>query len=492
MPPQTLALTRKTLNIKGDATRVLARPFFPGNEARIRAITERVLALPESKVGPILDEVIGQFETRHRDLRGLFERHYRMAAEITGTPPEPSVERRQLIGAYFTNEFSLESVALFNPSMVPHPDPSGLSPTQVRFILSLRACGEGHISSIEFRTGVVDAANRLALTLDPVPEFASVGSIIEDKRYLKPRFARKLREMGAHNPLADNVFDRLEEEFTLAELYRAIDEYKPEKDFGNMYRELSNSLIWLARSNYHINYPAHWPLAECVIFPITENESRGIEDARFVRFVEDDASVIYYATYTAFNGISTLPQLLETTDFRQFHMHTLMGKAVQNKGMALFPRRINGWYWTVSRLDGENIYILRSDNVHFWSDSVRVRTPLQPWELVQIGNCGSPIETEAGWLLLTHGVGPMRQYWLGALLLDLNDPTKVIGHLKDPLLVPSESERDGYVPNVLYSCGGMVVANELILPYAVADTSTAIATIKLSTLLDALRANGGN
>ena len=241
---------------------------------------------------------------------------------------------------------------------------------------------------------------------------------------------------------------------------------------------------WLARSNYYLTFPDDCDISEVVIYPVTENESRGIEDARFVRFVDDDGSVTYYGTYTAYNGFNILPQLLETTDFRHFRITTLNGEYAQNKGAALFPRRIDGWYWMISRADGENLYAMRSDNIRFWNEAQPLQTPTYPWEFVQIGNCGSPLETKEGWLLLTHGVGPMRRYCIGASLLDLDDPTRVIAQMKEPLLAPNEREREGYVPNVVYSCGALIHNGDLVMPYAMSDSATSIATVPVRELLD--------
>jgi predicted GH43/DUF377 family glycosyl hydrolase len=242
-------------------------------------------------------------------------------------------------------------------------------------------------------------------------------------------------------------------------------------------------MLWLAHSNYQLDFSPDVLLSERLIFPVSENESRGIEEARFVRFTRPDGRATYFATYTAYNGMRVLPQLIETSDFRHFKINTLNGSCVQNKGMALFPRKVHDKFMMASRLDGENIFLLESDNVNFWNESKLVYGPRHPWEFVQVGNCGSPIETEAGWVLLTHGVGPTRQYWLGAILLDLDDPSKVLGSLGDPLLVPNANERDGYVPNVVYSCGALLHEGRLVIPYAVSDSHTTIATVSLSELL---------
>jgi predicted GH43/DUF377 family glycosyl hydrolase len=292
--------------------------------------------------------------------------------------------------------------------------------------------------------------------------------------------------MKAHRQWAEPVLALLDNEFTMSDLKYAIDRCRPHGT-DTSFTELADNMIWLAHSNYQLEFSPDIPLSARVIFPVSENESRGIEDARFVRFTHGDGRVCYYATYTAYNGFRVLPQLIETDDFRHFKINTLNGRCVQNKGMALFPRKIGSDFVMASRLDGENIYLLRSDNVHFWNESKLVREPKYPWEFVQVGNCGSPIETKDGWLLLTHGVGPMRQYWIGALLLDLEDPSRVIGDLREPMLMPNADERDGYVPNVVYSCGAMLHDDRLIVPYAISDSYSSIATVSLSELLSALR-----
>lgn len=468
-----------------DPRRVIARQFNPGGDERAESIMERVFALPEKTVAVLLAQTVKAFGSRHRDIKAVFANHYEAVKAHTNGRRGLSRDRRLLIGAYFSMEYSLESVALFNPSMVLHPDQQGLKNGSARFIISLRACGEGHISSIEFRSGVVSRDQQV--TIDKIPAFAAIQQPVPDKLYTKDRFERKMLELNARARPVNRVLRQLNDLFTMEELTTAIESVRKRYRRTHGFDELAESLMWLARSNYHLDFPEDSALSERVIFPVTENESRGIEDARFVRFADANGEVVYYATYTAYNGMQTLPQLIETSDFRQFRMYTLTGRYVQNKGMALFPRLINGDYRMIARLDGENLYLLRSDNVHFWNEAQRIHGPVHPWELVQIGNCGSPIETEEGWLVLTHGVGPMRQYWLGAMLLDLEDPAKVIGHLEEPIMMPTEEEREGYVPNVIYSCGAMRHGDVLVIPYAAADTATGIATVSITELLHSLR-----
>jgi predicted GH43/DUF377 family glycosyl hydrolase len=480
-----LKVTRLPVRLAADPRRVIARPFIPGDARRVHAVLRRVLALPDAEVSALLGTVLSDYRTRHKDIRGIFRQNYAIATTQPGVsaPAATSDERRLLLGAYFTSEYSLESVALFNPSMVRHPDQDGVPPGSVRFVVSLRACGEGHISSIEFRTGLVDPAG--SVTFDEVSPFALTARPDDDALYDKAAYIPKLVEMKAHRQWAEPVLALLDSEFTMSDLKYAIDRCRP-PGIDTSFTELADNMLWLAHSNYQLEFSPDIPLSARVIFPVSENESRGIEDARFVRFTHANGRVVYYATYTAYNGFRVLPQLIETTDFRHFKINTLNGRCVQNKGMALFPRKIGDDFVMASRLDGENIYLLRSDNVHFWNESSLVREPKYPWEFVQVGNCGSPIETKAGWLLLTHGVGPMRQYWIGALLLDLEDPSRVVGELREPLLTPNADERDGYVPNVVYSCGAMVHGEQLVIPYAISDSYSSVATVPLKDLLDQL------
>ena len=405
-----------------------------------------------------------------------------MAAPAPGTNPQALA----LIGALFSGEYALESAALFNPSIVPHPDQEGVPPGGLRFIMSLRATGEGHISSIEFRAGLIDPEGNIHL--DPISPFVSLPEINANPGYKRLPFTVKLHEMGFENGNAAMVMDALGESFTRSDLNRCV--LRIRRETRPLTQDLNNTLRciqWLADSNYELHFSPKLAMSERIIFPVSTNESHGIEDARFVRLVEDDGSTMYYATYTAYNGHAILPQLIETKDFLHFRILTLNGTAVQNKGMALFPRRIDGNYAMLARQDDENLFIMFSDNPHHWSDSAVLLRPAEMWESVKIGNCGSPIETEAGWLVLTHGVGPMRKYCIGAALLDLHDPTRVIGRLREPLLAPEGAGREGYVPNVVYSCGALLHGRDLVLPYAMSDHASTIVSLRLDDLLAALR-----
>ncbi len=477
-------ITRLPLRLPADSKRVITLPFTPGGAPRVRAIVERVGELPDATVSSMVAALVADYERRHRDIRKVFLQSYATAVALSGERPDVSDERRLLLGAYFTSEYSLESVALFNPSMVEHPDQTDLPQGATRFVMSLRACGEGHISSIEFRTGIVDAEQRVRV--DAPTGFATTARPVDDALYDKESYCLKLGEMNAHNRHAVPILALLPDNFTTRDLVNAIEACRPAESITH-FTEQADNMLWLAHSNYQLEFPPDVPISERVVFPVSESESRGIEDARFVRFTDPDGRTAYYATYTAYNGFRALPQLIETTDFRRFKIATLNGRCVENKGMALFPRKVGGAFMMAARFDGENIYLLTSDNIHFWNESKLIYAPKHPWELVQVGNCGSPIETDEGWILLTHGVGPMRQYWMGALLLDLDDPSRVIGELSEPMLVPNEDERDGYVPNVVYSCGALRHGDHLVIPYAVSDSQTSFARVPVADLLAELR-----
>jgi predicted GH43/DUF377 family glycosyl hydrolase len=428
---QTTFLNRQALYLRPDSARVIVRPFKPATEprdlnptdkTRANHIVERVLALDPEAAIHLLADVLENFQGRHRNLLETFEARADVMEQALAAHGTFSSVQRQLIGAYFLNEYSFEASALFNPSIVPHPDQSGAPKGGLRFILSLRAVGEGHISSLTFRAGTIAADG--SLTVDPTARLTS-----------SPRV--KLR---VSKPDGDEV------EVT----------FNPEEE-----------------------------LSERVIFPVTDSQSNGIEDARFVEFRDGDRKT-YYATYTAYSGTAIRSELIETRDFLSFRMSPLHGTAARNKGMALFPRRIEGKYAMIARQDNENLYLIYSDDLYRWDGGQAILKPQFPWEFVQIGNCGSPIELDEGWLLLTHGVGPVRKYSIGAALLDKRDPSKVLARSIEPLLRPEPSEREGYVPNVVYTCGAMRHNDQIILPYAVSDTYSNFATMKISSLMRAM------
>jgi predicted GH43/DUF377 family glycosyl hydrolase len=424
-------VNRQSLYLRPDPTRVVVRPFKPATEprdlnptdkTRANHIVERVLALDVETTAQLLKEVLENFEGRHRNLLNIFETRAAEMEEVLAPHADLSKTQRGLIGAYFLNEYSFEASALFNPSIVRHPDQTGAPEGGCRFILSLRAVGEGHISSLTFRSGTIAVDG--AVSVDPTARLASVPKIT-----------------------ARNGIDGDEVEVL----------FGPEEE-----------------------------LSERVIFPITASQSNGIEDARFVEF-NDDGKKTFYATYTAYNHAAIRSELIETSDFQSFRMTPLRGAASRNKGMALFPRKIDGRYAMIGRQDNENLYLMYSDDLYTWEGGQSFIKPQHPWEFVQIGNCGSPIELDDHWLLLIHGVGPVRKYSIGAVLLDKRDPSKVIARSREPLVYPEGTEREGYVPNVVYTCGAMRHGNQIILPYAVSDTFSNFATIKISDLMKAVQ-----
>jgi predicted GH43/DUF377 family glycosyl hydrolase len=481
-----IPIRRHAITLRPECARVIILPFIPAAKSRITAIIRRALALTEQEVEQSLQAVRAEFDSRHFNIEELLLKHYAKVHRHVVAKPELSNARKLLIGALFSGEYALESSALFNPSIVPHPDQKGVPEGGLRFVMSLRATGEGHISSIEFRVGIISRES--GIDFDPVSRFVTLPEVVPNPTYRKSRFVIKLHEMGFDNDCASAVMGSLGDEFTRGELVERVAhvrrQFRPKPiDF----KRTLESIQWLADSNYELKFSPNLAPSERIIFPVSTNESNGIEDARFVLLTDDDGTVTYYATYTAYNGRDILPQLIETKDFLHFRVLTLNGNAVQNKGMALFPRRINGRYAMLSRQDDENLFIMYSDSPHHWNDPQMLLRPAETWESVKVGNCGSPIQTDAGWLVITHGVGPMRKYCIGAALLDIDDPTRVIGRLRFPLLSPDGNERDGYVPNVVYSCGSLIHGGRLILPYAMSDTATAVASVQLNELLTALK-----
>jgi len=481
-----LVKRRPTL-LNGESARVITRPHIPGDKARIKVLIGRVSKLSDEDVQHLLDAVIQDFSGRHRNFRETLQRNFSRIAEHIPKRISLSSEQQLLLGAYFTAEYSVEAAALFNPSVVPHPDQKGVDTGSQRFVMSFRATGEGHVSSIEFRSGIVDENHDIYF--DPISQYVATPEMHTDPVYQRLHFRRKLEEMGARDRVTNHLLEGLNETFTLDELEAQIAKLRSTKFRLKDKHHAIDTVLWLARSNYEVIFRPEEQISERVIFPVSENESSGIEDARFVRFRDDDNSVIYYATYTAYNGFEILPQILETTDFLTFKMHTISGEAAQNKGMALFPRKVNGKFVMLSRQDGVNNYIMFSDSLRFWNEVELLQEPDHPLELVQVGNCGSPVETPEGWLTLFHGVGPMRRYSIWAQLLDLDDPSQVVGRLHEPILTPDEHERDGYVPNVVYTCGSMIHGDALIIPYGIADQRCRVATVSVSALLSKLRKN---
>jgi predicted GH43/DUF377 family glycosyl hydrolase len=482
MTPYT---TVSSIDLRPSIERVLNRPFIPASPDQVSNIIERVLSFSEAEVEAQLVCLRDEFAHRHPNLEKSWLRQFEKVGAYFSNEAFLPTSRRLLIGAFFTGEYAVESVALFNPSIVPHPNQTDLGADDLRFILALRAVGEGHISSIEFRSGVVRKNH--SIELDNATGLVTAADIETNPTFSRNIFLHKLQEKGLENNWSRSVMNRLGVTFTRTELDESLQHaaHETQRHSEDVKRAIE-CLDWLVNSNYELNFSLSTPLSQRVIFPVSLNESHGMEDARFVRFVDEDDRATYYATYTAYDGRVILPQLIETSDFLSFRVSTLTGPAIQNKGMALFPKRIDGRYAMLSRYDDENLYLMFSDDLYFWSDPELLIRPSRPWEFVKIGNCGSPIETDAGWLVLTHGVGPMRKYCISALLLDLQNPLKVIGRLNEPLLKPAADQTNGYVPNVVYTCGALIHDGRLILPYGLNDTVTKIGTIELDVLLEAL------
>lgn len=427
----TKLLQRQGMHLRPNPARVVVRQFKPATEprdlnptdkSRANHIVERVLALDPETVAAQMEEVLENFQGRHRNLVEMFDARANDMEEAIAPHVRFTTEQRRLIGAYFLHEYSFEAAALFNPSIVAHFDQAGAPAHCRRFILSVRAVGEGHVSSLTFRSGSI--AGDGAVTLDPTACLASIPKVIR-------------RTPGVGGDEVDLAFS------------------------------------------------THEDISERVIFPVTESQSNGIEDARFVAF-DTGTETVFYATYTAYNGRAIRSELLETRDFISFRMSPLKGSAAKNKGMALFPRRIGGQYAMIGRQDNENLYLIYSDDLLTWDGGTAILRPEFPWEFVQMGNCGSPIELDEGWLLLTHGVGPVRKYSIGAVLLDKANPSRVLARTREPLVRPDPSEREGYVPNVVYTCGAMRHGDRLILPYAISDTFCNFASLRIPALLDAM------
>jgi predicted GH43/DUF377 family glycosyl hydrolase len=486
-------LTRLDTALTADPARVLARLFVPGHElvgateSRATGVLARIRALGEDEVRSTLRGVLARYAGRHRDLNGALAAHYEEVAHRVPDGNALTEERRTLIGAWFTHEYSIEAAALFNPSIVPHPDQSGLPAGHLRFVMSLRAVGEGHLSSVEFRTGVLGAGHELSLDdLGPHVETGRPSPAVHDRTL----FGAMLADDGSDAESASFLVGSLPARFGEEELERAIGALAGQRVTRHGGARTAERARHIARCSYEVEFSPRSTIAERVLWPHAPSEARGMEDARFVRVVFDDGSATYRATYTAFDGDRIAPQLIETSDFRRFRMSQLAGPAAKNKGMALFPRTIRGRHVALSRWDRENNAIATSHDGHSWGLPRTLQVPSRAWELTQTGNCGSPVETDQGWLVLTHGVGPMREYAIGALLLDLDEPSRVIGALREPLLSPRDDERDGYVPNVVYSCGALLHGARLLLPYGASDASVRFAVVDVPLLLEQLAADG--
>lgn len=477
---------RKDTLFSPDPSRVITR-FLRAPESRSIEIINTVLAIPEIEVEKTLSQLLRGFSTRHRNITRIFEKNFNNLATLLNQlnidEKDLSASRKTLLGSYFTTEYSIESVAFYNPSIFEDPDQSGLRPDEKRVIFSFRATGKEQISSIVFRSGILDGNNNL--TVEPVGKMLAEADVIKRSIYNKKAFQEKLSGMQEPEEAssAADIFDKLQDNFSYGELMRCLKESKSVST-----ESVVNQMMWQATSHYEIDFSIDSAISERVFFPIAKTEQRGIEDARFVKFTDESGGTAYYATYTANDGVSIIPKLIRTSDFYHFQVLPMYGEIVRNKGMALFPKKIKGKYAMLSQLDGVSTYISYSDQINIWREAKLILSPKYPWELLQIGNAGSPIETEEGWLVITHAVGPMGKCVISAALFDLDNPEIETGRLKAPLILPNESEREGYVPNVIFSCGSVIHNGDLIIPYAMSDHASTYATVNLIELLAEIKA----
>lgn len=479
---------RTDAELNPDPARVIAQLFLPGEEvragrSRAGAVLERVMALSEAEVDRLAEGLVRDFGHRHRDYTRVLTDNASTVSAHVQTHPVITGPRSLVLGAAFTAEYAIEGAALCNPSAVAHPDQSGLETGQLRVALSVRSIGEGHLSSIGFATATVGPGQRWSFAPRTSPVVAGTNVAAGWRR---EHLRAVLADEGLVTELAYVLLTGLPEQFSAPQLQRALGRVPLDllsRPGGAATVALLHQLV---PSSYEVSFPADIDLSQQVLLPSAAEESNGIEDARFVRVVDDDGTAEYRATYTAYNGHKIAPRLLTSPDLRHFRSHRLAGPAARNKGMALFPRPIGGRHWALGRSDGESTFVSSSTDGLIWEEPQLVQPPTASWEVLQVGNCGSPIETERGWLVLTHGVGPMRTYVIGAIVLDREDPTRVLGRLERPLLQSDPGEREGYVPNVVYSCGGLVHDGRLWLPYAIADQRIRVAWAVVDDVLDAM------
>jgi len=473
----------KRLNIKLKANPNRVLPLFMDlkKKKRIMAIVSKIATLDDQSVEKAIEQVFREFEERHINFKETVLKHFGIIANKVVLPKTLSLSRKLLIGAYFTKEYSIESAALFNPSIVVHPDQDGCNNDSIRFIMSLRATGEGHISSIVFRTGFISKEGEVSMdkASNKMTSATKNDNLIYHKSFINERARLNAR-------IAPKLFNYLPDEFSKMEACRIIDDLKAKNLFK--LNGTKRALTEIFDANYNLTFNNNRPLSSKVIFPSSKRGSMGMEDVRFVRFSENNKKE-YIGTYTAYNGKDIRVQIIKTDDFNTFEIRSLYGKATKDKGMALFPEKINGKYAMIGRQEGNSISIMYSDNLYFWDSYKVIQKPERDWEITQLGNSGSPVKTIHGWLLLTHAVGPLRKYVLSATLLDLNNPEKVLATLPHPLLSPNEEEREGYVPNVVYTCGFLQHGNKLIIPYAISDSATSFATVDIHLLLEKLLKN---
>lgn len=478
-----LEVSRTNVRLNPDVRKVIPR-FFNTGEERGRALINRVLLLTADEVNEVLFQVQTEFSKRYNNIKVIFEKHFELIKHLLPEKEllELSVGKKLLIGSYFTMEYSLEHAALFNPSIVEDPDQSGAGEGEKNVIISFRATGEGHVSSLIFKRAKLD--KNTAIQFEPSGKYMNEGRVTQKMRNDKEAFKELLSQTILPEDIRADILHRLSDTFSYKEIEAVLKTSLHALAAGMARNKLRYDILSMVNTTYELHFKPDSLLSERVIFPVTFTEKNGIEDARFIKFTNEDGTGTYMATYTAYDGSFILPHLIETKDFLHFKMSALHGKAAINKNLALFPRKINGQYAMISRIDGVNNYIMFSEDLYLWETAMLLQQPMYPWEFIQIGNAGSPIETERGWLIITHGVGPMRKYCLGASLFDLNDPSKELGRLRYPLLMPEEDERHGYVPNVVYSCGTIIHNDKLFIPYAVSDYATSFATVSLKALLD--------
>jgi predicted GH43/DUF377 family glycosyl hydrolase len=488
--PKGALVRRSDLVLTADPSRVVATIFLPGQEiaasgeSRSTAVLDRILALDEDVVSSTVAALRESFLPRHPHLASVWEANARLVEHRLVDHHHHTPDRRALIGAYFTQEYAIEAAALFNPSMVLHPDQSGLPSGSARFIMSLRGVGEGHISSVEWRTGVVDAQDDV--TLDAVTQGPLLPAFVPVP-YERSTFEQQMAELGGDHSDSDFVLDSLPDTFSRYDLDIALADLEAQRLTRRSAIRTVDRFRRVAACNYTVEFPEASTLDQRVLMPRGPSEAHGLEDLRLVRLSGPDGPAGYVGTYTAYDGSKVVPQVVRTRDFRTFQVSQLSGPGAKNKGLALFPRQVGGRYLALSRADRESNALTSSVDLRTWDKPRLLQSPAQAWEIIQLGNCGPPLETTAGWLVLTHGVGPMRTYGIGALLLDLDDPSVVLGQLTQPLLTPAADERDGYVPNVVYSCGGLVHGDTLVLPYGCSDSAIRLALVDIPQLLAALQ-----
>ena len=477
-----MKVTKNSLKLYASAKAVIANFLYLPGKNRVSNVIKRVKNLSDGEVDVCMKKIMTDFANRHRDIEGIFLDNFnRINNQYKNDLLFISPNKRLLLGSFFTKEYSIQAAALFNPSIVSHPDQSGLKQGEQRFVMSLRATGEGHISSVVFQTGTVD--DLMNITLDKASDYFTCLKKNENAQYSKDFIQQRMSLLPGYKKEFLKDFPDM---FTITEAIQILNEneFYQEESMAVFCKQFNEMLD----SNYELESSSFLPINEKVIFPNAKAESMGMEDVRFVKF-EDGDQTCYYGTYTAYNGKEIKTQLIETTDFDIFKIRTLYGAAIADKGMALFPEKVNGKFVMISRQGGEMINIMYSDDLYFWDTYQVLMEPLYNWELVQLGNCGCPIKTDKGWLLLTHGVGAMRTYVISAIMLDLNNPSKIIGRLDKPLIEADEVEREGYIPNVVYTCGLLRHGNMLIIPYAVSDSATGFVTVELNELLNEMKLN---